>query len=107
MGRTLVSVEAEQQVVSAAWLVFTPYGRRRPMGWIDADSLARPRNLSSPGRSTRQLAVAHGVRYLQVDAPDNSKPILLRLGFEAVTTTTPYVWDPGKTRPTSLGPGQT
>jgi len=42
-----------------------------------------------------QLAVARGVRYLQVDASDDSKPILLRLGFRAVTTTTPYVWSPG------------
>ena len=25
---------------------------------------------------------------------DDSKPILLKLGFQAVTTTTPYVWDP-------------
>ena len=42
-----------------------------------------------------QLASARGVRYLQVDASDDSKPILLKLGFRAVTTTTPYVWTPG------------
>ena len=40
------------------------------------------------------LAVAAGFRYLQVDASDNSRPILERLGFVAVTTTTPYVWSP-------------
>ena len=39
-------------------------------------------------------AVARGVRYLQVDASDDSAPILRRLGFGAVTTTTPYVWTP-------------
>ena len=27
-------------------------------------------------------------------ASDNSRPILERLGFTAVTTTTPYVWSP-------------
>lgn len=43
------------------------------------------------------LAVARGVRYLQVDASPDSRPILLRLGFVAVTTTTPYVCQP---RPT-------
>jgi hypothetical protein len=29
-----------------------------------------------------------------VDASDDSRPILERLGFVAVTTTTPYVWSP-------------
>lgn len=41
-----------------------------------------------------RLARERGVRYLQVDASDASRPILLRLGFQAVTTTTPYVWSP-------------
>ena len=41
-----------------------------------------------------QLAVGHGYRFLQVDASDDSRPILERLGFVAVTTTTPYVWTP-------------
>lgn len=41
-----------------------------------------------------QLAVARGVRYLQVDASADSAPILRRLGFRTVTTTTPYVWSP-------------
>lgn len=40
------------------------------------------------------LAQARGVRYLQVDASDDSRPILERLGFAAVTTTTPYIWTP-------------
>ena len=40
------------------------------------------------------LAAARGVRYLQVDASADSAPILQRLGFAAVTTTTPYVWSP-------------
>ncbi|MEV0829490.1 GNAT family N-acetyltransferase [Nonomuraea rubra] len=36
-------------------------------------------------------AVARGYEYLQVDASDQSRPILLRLGFTELTTTTPYV----------------
>ena len=40
------------------------------------------------------LAAARGLRYLQVDASDDSRPILERLGFVAVTTTTPYIWSP-------------
>ncbi|MGW7359187.1 GNAT family N-acetyltransferase [Streptomyces sp. NPDC054802] len=41
-----------------------------------------------------RLAVAKGVRYLQVDASDDSRPILERLGFTALCTTTPYVYEP-------------
>jgi GNAT superfamily N-acetyltransferase len=41
-----------------------------------------------------QLAVQRGVKYLQVDASEDSRPILQRLGLHAVTTTTPYVWTP-------------
>ena len=40
------------------------------------------------------FAVRRGYRYLQVDASDDSRPILERLGFEPVTTTTPYIWSP-------------
>ncbi len=43
-----------------------------------------------------EAATERGVRYLQVDASDDSRPILERLGFVAVTTTTPYVWDPAE-----------
>jgi ribosomal protein S18 acetylase RimI-like enzyme len=35
-----------------------------------------------------------GFRYLQVDASDDSRPILERLGLQVLTTTTPYVWSP-------------
>jgi GNAT superfamily N-acetyltransferase len=37
------------------------------------------------------LAAAAGFRYLQVDASDDSRPILTRLGFAHLATTTPYV----------------
>ena len=40
------------------------------------------------------LAVSRGYGYLQVDASDDSRPILQRSGFVAVTTTTPYVHTP-------------
>lgn len=36
------------------------------------------------------IAAAHGYRCLQVDASDQSRPILARLGFAELTTTTPY-----------------
>jgi GNAT superfamily N-acetyltransferase len=39
-------------------------------------------------------AVERGYRYLQVDAMSTSRPILERLGFEPLTTTTPYLYTP-------------
>jgi hypothetical protein len=45
-------------------------------------------------RYRARLALARGYEYLQVDASDDSRPILQRAGFVAVTTTTPYVHTP-------------
>jgi len=41
-----------------------------------------------------RLAAELGYRYLQVDASDQSRPILQRLGFAALSTTVPYVFQP-------------
>ncbi len=41
-----------------------------------------------------RLAAELGYRYLQVDASDDSRPILTRLGFERLGTTTPYNYTP-------------
>ncbi|MFI1417418.1 GNAT family N-acetyltransferase [Streptomyces sp. NPDC020731] len=54
------------------------------------------------GRGIYRALVAHrarvaadrGYRYLQVDASGQSRPILERLGFTPLTTTTPYVYAP-------------
>ncbi|WP_049570761.1 GNAT family N-acetyltransferase [Nonomuraea sp. SBT364] len=40
------------------------------------------------------IAADRGYDYLQVDASDDSRPILQRLGFHPLTTTTPYTWTP-------------
>jgi GNAT superfamily N-acetyltransferase len=41
-----------------------------------------------------RIAADLGYQYLQVDATDQSRPILQRLGFSVLTTTTPYVYQP-------------
>ncbi|MFD7447498.1 GNAT family N-acetyltransferase [Kitasatospora sp. NPDC059827] len=54
------------------------------------------------GRGIYRALVAHrarqaaalGYEYLQVDASDQSRPILERLGFARLSTTTPYVYQP-------------
>ena len=49
------------------------------------DSTGRPsRTASASG-----IAAERGFRYLEVDASDDSRPILERLGFTTATTTTP------------------
>lgn len=40
------------------------------------------------------LAAERGYRYLQVDALPTSRPILERLGFQPIASTTPYVFTP-------------
>jgi hypothetical protein len=90
--------EADGRVISAAWLVFKP-GTEFAGLWGGSTLRAwRGHGIYRAVVARRaQLAWARGVRYLQVDASDESKPILLRLGFQAVTTTTPYVWTPSTT----------
>ncbi|MFB7560432.1 GNAT family N-acetyltransferase [Streptomyces brevispora] len=41
-----------------------------------------------------RIAAERGFRYLQVDATEQSRPILQRLGFTVLGTTTPYVYRP-------------
>lgn len=41
-----------------------------------------------------RLAAERGYRYLQVDASADSRPILARLGFRALSVTTPYNYEP-------------
>jgi hypothetical protein len=44
-----------------------------------------------------RLAADRGLPHLRVETTAMSRPILRRLGFEPVTTTTPYVWIPDRT----------
>ncbi|MFD4762604.1 GNAT family N-acetyltransferase [Streptomyces sp. NPDC058439] len=43
-----------------------------------------------------RIAAERGYRYLQVDASDQSRPVLQRLGFLALSTTTPYEYRPSR-----------
>jgi len=88
--------EAGGAVVCAGWVRFEPRSDFATL-W-GGGTLPRWR-----GRGIYRAIVAHraqaaarrGYRYLEVDASDASRPILERLGFVAVTKTTPYVWSPG------------
>ena len=94
-GLRMFLAEADGRAVSAGWVRF-PSGTEFVTFWGGA-TLREWR-----GRGIYRALVAHrarlaaerGRRYIEVDASDDSRPILERLGFVAVTTTTPYIWSP-------------
>jgi hypothetical protein len=91
--------QAAGRLVSAAWLAFYP-GTEFAGLWGGSTLAAwRGRGIYRALVAVRaRHAVQRRVRYLQVDASADSAPILRRLGFRAVTTTTPYVWTPPASR---------
>ena len=92
-GLTIVVAEAGDEVVCAAWVRFEQ-GTDFATLWGGATLPAwRRRGIYRATVAYRaSLAAVRAFRYLEVDASDDSRPILERLGFTAVTTTTPYVW---------------
>lgn len=94
-GMSIVVAEAGDAVVSAAWVRFerrtefaTMWGGATLKEW-------RGRGIYRATVAHRaNLAAERGFRYLETDASSDSRPILERLGFVPVTTTTPYVWAP-------------
>jgi GNAT superfamily N-acetyltransferase len=92
---TIVIAEAAGEVVCAGWVRFvsgtdfaTLWGGGTLPGW-------RRRGIYHALVSYRaNIAAERGAGFLQVDASAESRPILERLGFVAVTTTTPFVWSP-------------
>jgi GNAT superfamily N-acetyltransferase len=98
-GLTIVVAEAGETVVCAGWVRFpertefaTLWGGGTLPAW-------RGRGIYRALVAYRaRLAAERGRRYVQVDASDDSRPILQRLGFVAVTTTTPFIWSPPSPR---------
>ena len=94
-GLSIVVVEAGGAIVCAGWVRFergtdfaTLWGGATLPTW-------RGRGIYRASVAYRaSLAAERGFRFIEVDAPSDSRPILERLGFSAVTTTTPYVWSP-------------
>jgi ribosomal protein S18 acetylase RimI-like enzyme len=96
-GIAIVAAEADGDVVSAGWLAFFQPGEDSFARLLGGSTLPqwRGRGIYRALVAARaQRASARSVRYLQVDASDDSAPILRRLGFRAVTTSTVYVWTP-------------
>jgi GNAT superfamily N-acetyltransferase len=94
-GLRIFVAEAGDVVVCAGWMRF-PSGTEFATLWGGATLPAwRGRGIYRALVAHRaRLAAERGRRYLEVDASDDSRPILERLGFVPVATTTPYVWSP-------------
>jgi GNAT superfamily N-acetyltransferase len=92
-GLAIFVAEADGVVVSAGWVRF-PGGTEFATFWGGATLPEwRGQGIYRALVSRRaQLAAARRRRYLEVDASADSRPILERLGFRAVTQTRPYVW---------------
>jgi len=96
---TIVVAESADQIVCAGWVRFvsgtdfaTLWGGGTLPAW-------RRRGIYHALVAYRaNLAAARGFRFLQVDASSESRPILERMGFVSVTTTTPYIWTPPANR---------
>ena len=87
--------EAAGEVVCSAWIRFK---RDAPFATLHGGATLpawRGRGIYRAIVARRaNLAADRGCPYLQVDASDDSRPILVRLGFTAITTTTPFIWSP-------------
>src|SRR4051812_13083802 len=94
-GSGIVVAEAGDAIVCAGWVRFES-GTEFATLWGGATLAAwRGRGIYRATVAHRAtLAAARGFTYLQVDASSESRPILERLGFVPVTTTTPYIWSP-------------
>jgi hypothetical protein len=91
----VAEAESTGEVVSAAWAVYKKNTDFTGLWGGSTLQELRGRGIYKALVAVRAArAVELGYRYLQVDASDDSSPILQRLGFLAVTTTTPYVYVP-------------
>jgi GNAT superfamily N-acetyltransferase len=95
----IVVAESADAIVSAGWVRFvagssfaTLWGGGTLPAWRGR-GVYRALVADRADRANRR-----GLRYLQVDASEGSRPILERLGFVAVTTTTPFIWTPPSPR---------
>jgi len=91
----VMTAETAGQVVAAGWVSFRPGSQFAGLWGGAALREWRGRGIYRALVARRaQIAAAREVRYLQVDASSDSAPILRRLGFQPLATTTPYVWTP-------------
>lgn len=91
----MVVAEAGETVVSAGWVRYVPgTGFATLWGGSTLEGWRRRGVYRALVVHRARLAAQRGRTLLQVDASDDSRPILERLGLVPVTTTTPYIYTP-------------
>lgn len=94
-GTEIYVAEAAGEIVSAAWVTFRPDTDFAMLQGGSTLAHWRGQGVYRALVSLRAArATARGAAHVLVEASPDSAPILARLGFRAVTTTTPYVWTP-------------
>ncbi|HZS24399.1 MAG TPA: GNAT family N-acetyltransferase [Gaiellaceae bacterium] len=94
------AAEAGGAVVCAGWLRFPSATEFATLWGGSTLERWRRRGIYRALVSARaRVALEGGRRYLEVDAAPASRPILERLGFRVLTSTTPYVWRPPRPSP--------
>jgi GNAT superfamily N-acetyltransferase len=92
---TILVAEAGDTVVSAGWVRYVAGTEFAGLwGGSTLEQWRRKGIYRALVAARARLALDRGYKYLQVDASDNSRPILQRLGFVALTETVPYVFTP-------------
>jgi hypothetical protein len=92
---TILTAKAGGRIVSAAWLIVMPGGEVGVLlGGSTLPSWRRQGIYRALVVRRARAAVEQGLRYLVVEASDDSRPILEHLGLRPVTTAVPYVWQP-------------
>ncbi|HEV2591102.1 MAG TPA: GNAT family N-acetyltransferase [Gaiellaceae bacterium] len=88
-------VEASGEIVCAAWIRLVR-GTRWASLWGGATRADWRRRgvYRATVRHRANVALGEGYELVQVDASEDSRPILERLGFTALTVTTPWRWKP-------------
>lgn len=94
-GTTVLMAEVDGEAVSAGWVRYvTGTGFATLWGGSTLPQWRRRGIYKALVVHRARLAAQRGYTHLQVDASADSRPILQRLGFVPVTTTTPYVFAP-------------
>ena len=90
-----LAVAEDGSVVSAAWIRFHE-GTDFASLWGGSTLREYRRRGIYKGLVARRVAEAaeRGYRFIQVDASDDSRPTLERLGLHRLTSTTPFMWHP-------------
>ena len=91
---SLYGAYVEDKLVASAWMRYTPESQFASLWGGSTLEGYRGRGVYTALVAARvQEAVSRGRRFLTIDASDMSRPIVQKLGFVAISTSTPCKWE--------------